>query len=128
MPVIAYQYHLFGNKGELGLNEDLWLMSLCSYVTLVNLHYVLVCMFTKNWTIWIVFMYIISYIFFCPLFVFIYNGIVVSEIEYRIFEMTFNNKFFWMVTILEVIILVFPIMFYFKVQSLLFPTLKDLMV
>lgn len=33
-----------------------------------------------------------------------------------------------MISILEVIILVFPIIFYFKVQSLLFPTLKDLMV
>lgn len=98
-----------------GKDSDLYMVSMCGYFTLANLHYIFIISYTKNWTIWIVFMYSMSYLLFCPFFIFIYNGLFSSAIEGRLIELIFGNRIFWFMMILLVIILMIPVLFYQKI-------------
>lgn len=85
-------------------------------------------MFTKNWTIWILSMYVISILLFAPLFICIYNQIPNTYLSYRLIEIVISNGMFWLTLAVAVGMCVLPVYFFVRARKLLFPTLKDLVV
>jgi hypothetical protein len=73
-----------------------------------------------------VFMYSASFFFFMPALVIFYNYYPGTFMTFRIYEIAFSGWQFWLVLLLLIGACVAPIYFYYQVQYLLFPELKDL--
>lgn len=86
-----------------------------SYFALVHLHYVMLFILTKNWTILLVGGILLSYLLFNPGFVFIYNAMPDTTLSERIAEVLYNNGHFWMISIIALAASVLPIFFYWMV-------------
>ena len=71
-------------------------------------------------------------LFFFPFVVVLYNylnyGLSWNPIYMRLGEMAFSSAEFWLIQLIVIAASVAPIIFYYKVQSLMFPTLKDLIL
>eukprot|EP00347_Sterkiella_histriomuscorum_P004736 403359304 len=123
-PIISMQNLMFDN----GKDGDLYAASLCSYFAVVFIHYFFIMPFTNNFTSSIVQLYLLSFFVFCPLFVIPYNYLPDNFLMYRLYEIMFENGYFWLIIILIVACSIVPIKFYFWAQSLLFPSLKNLIM
>lgn len=111
-----------------GKTLDFWFISICAFFAVVHLHYLILVIFTRNWTIWATYWYVFNYILFFPVFVFIYDRAVTdTPIYHSIVEIVFNG-IFWLVNIISVAACLLPIYFYFTIQNLLAPTLTDLVI
>ena len=54
-----------------------------------------------------------------------FNGTALTG---RLQEIVFSNYQFWLTAAVSVTVCIIPIVFYFKAQSLLFPSIKDLIL
>lgn len=124
IPNIVYSNAIFAN----GETPDLWFISMCSYFALVHMHYVLLMIYTKNWTIWLVCWFLLSYCFYNPLFMWVYNSLTGTAITDRMPEIAYSNNTFRWTQVITLFVTLLPIYFYNCAQSLLFPSLKDLIM
>lgn len=111
VPVLTYQTLTLGD----GKMEDLWTISVCSYYALVLIHYFLVFSFTKNWSLFVVGFYIISYLFFTPFLTVTYNSFPNTFLEKRLGEMVYDNIYFWLIVFVITVACIIPIYFYFNI-------------
>jgi hypothetical protein len=51
-----------------------------------------------------------------------------AGISGRLWEIVFSDGRFWLTVMISVTVCLFPLMFYFQTNSLLFPSLKDLIL
>ena len=98
-----------------GKTFDLWTISSMSYFGLVHLHYLILFMITKNWTLFAACGILGSYMVFNPGFVFIYNTFENRFLTRRIEEVIYNNVHFWLISIISMVVSLLPYYFYYMV-------------
>ena len=112
IPMLAFNDYCFPD----GETPDLWFISTCAFFTIVHLHYIMLIIFTRNWTWWTAMWYILNYIFFNPVFIFVYDRAVSnSPMSHRIVEIAYSNGIFWLVMIITTAATILPIYFYFGI-------------
>ena len=96
-----------------GKTEDMYLSSTCSYYAVVLIHYFFILPFTNNYTYFSTLMYVVSFLVFAPIFIIPYNYLPDNVLQYRLYEIAFENGYFWLIIILIVACSMIPIKFYF---------------
>ena len=102
---------------------------MCAYFIIVLLHYLIVCTYTKNWTLWLFLMYFASFLLFAPIFIMIYNTFDDTPISLRLQEIAFSSFFIFWALVLSLVALCFlPISLIQRFHLLLKPRLLDLIL
>jgi hypothetical protein len=110
IPQFTYDSYIF----EGGKKQDFWAQSMCSYFSLVVLHYAISFFFTRNWTVWLTFLYIVSIAFFAPFQVLVYDSLSgVYPMAGRLREIAFSDFRFWLTIFVTVALCLIPFLFYF---------------
>jgi len=118
-----YSTLLFGD----GLTQDLWATSICAYWVIVLVHYLFILTFTRNFTLWICGMYLVSFLLFCPAFILAYNFFPDTELTRRLSEIAFSNWQFWACLFVIVALCFLPVFATLKFKQLLVPRMRDLL-
>ena len=118
IPYISYQFIFIDGK-----EMDLYATSMCTFYSIVILHYALICYFTFNWTWWILFNYTISFLQFVPLFIVIYNVVPNTALTHRNNEILFSSVHFWLICFVTVWASVLPFYFYYRFKDFGWPGL-----
>lgn len=124
IPQYAYDNFIF----EGGRKQDFWAQSMCSYFSLVALHYATTFFFTRHYTWWSLFLYIMSILTFCPFQIITYDSLEVYVMSGRLQEIAYSSIEFYLVMVVSVALCLIPFLYYFQANSLLFPSLKDLLI
>jgi hypothetical protein len=85
VPQLTYAEYIFSN----GKKQDFWAQNVCSYFAIVILHYMTTCLFTCNWTWFMVFMYTASVLLFAPFEIVTYDNVSGSALTGRLKEIAF---------------------------------------
>jgi hypothetical protein len=73
-------------------------------------------------------MYFVSFLLFAPFMICTYNTFTNTEITHRLQEIVFSNGLFWFILIITLGASLLPLVFYYRGKSILFPSLKDLIL
>mmetsp|Transcript_25517 Transcript_25517/g.19270 ORF Transcript_25517/g.19270 Transcript_25517/m.19270 type:complete len:210 (-) Transcript_25517:308-937(-) len=117
-------YDEFMTKG--GKDLDMWSCSLLGYFSVVHLHYSVLIMFLHNWTLWNLIYIGGSYMVFFFSFQFIHNNFA-GPIQYRLPEIAYSNLHFWILNIFFVFLMVAPLVFFYRLYEMFFPSVKQLL-
>ena len=110
IPMLAFADYVFPN----GETPDLWCISTCAFFSVVHLHYFMLFIFTRNWTLWTVIWYVTNYLLFNPMFIFVYDRAVTdSPMYYTIVEIVYTYGIFWLISLISLAGTLLPVYFYF---------------